>query len=180
MTIRDFLQLNSRTFDATPEPLDADDWVCDVNRMLNTAGVAPEDKVRYATHLLKGGSAAWWDHYQEMRPRDAYVSWDQFVEAFRSHHISEGIMERMKEKFCQLVQGNTDVVTYSTKFTDLVRYGGDEASTEEKKMKRFRSGLTPSISYALTHVTARTLDELVNIAVKEETGKLKFEELVLT
>nr|XP_051229462.1 uncharacterized protein LOC127347297 [Lolium perenne] len=173
--IRDFLQLNPRSFDATPQPLDADDWVRDVNRMLNIAGVAPEDKVKYATHLLKGGSAAWWDHYQEMRG-GADVSWDQFVEAFRSHHISDGIMERMKEKFCQLVQGNNDVITYSSQFTDLARYAGDEVPTDAKKQKRFRSGLKPSLRYALTHVPARTFDELVNNAVKEETGRLAFEE----
>jgi hypothetical protein len=40
LMIRDFLQLNPRSFDATPEPLDADDWVRDVNRMLTTTGVA--------------------------------------------------------------------------------------------------------------------------------------------
>ena len=37
--IQDFLQLNPRSFDAMPEPLDADDWVCDVNCMLTIAGV---------------------------------------------------------------------------------------------------------------------------------------------
>ena len=77
VTIRDFLQLNPRSFDSTPEPLDADDWVRDVNRMLNTAGVAPEDKVRFATHLLKGGSAAWWENFLEMRPTNApEVTWE--------------------------------------------------------------------------------------------------------
>ena len=44
VTIRDFLQLNPRSFDSTPEPLDADDWVRDVNRMLNTAGVAQKTR----------------------------------------------------------------------------------------------------------------------------------------
>ena len=37
--IQDFLQLNPRSFDSTPQPLDADDWVRDVNLMLITAGV---------------------------------------------------------------------------------------------------------------------------------------------
>jgi len=133
VTIRDFLQLNPRSFDSTPEPLDADDWVRDVNRMLNTAGVAPGDKVRFATHLLKGGSAAWWENFLEMCPAEANVTWEEFVEAFRSHHIPEGLMDRMKEKFCNLVQGNRDVVGYSIEFARLARYAGEEVSTEAKK-----------------------------------------------
>jgi hypothetical protein len=85
--IRDFLQLNPRYFDSTLEPLDADDWVRDVNRMLITAGVDPRDKERFATHLLKGGSAAWWDNFLEMHPAGAEIAWEEFVETFRSHHI---------------------------------------------------------------------------------------------
>ena len=177
MTIHDFLQLNPRSFDSTPEPLDADDWVRDVNRMLNTAGVAPEDKVRFATHLLKGGSAAWWENFLEMRPANApEVTWEEFWEAFRSHHIPEGLMDRMKEKFLSLVQGNKDVMAYSIEFTNLARYAGEEVSTDAKKQKRFRNGLKPALKYALTHVAAATFDKLVNAAVKEETGRLAFEE----
>ena len=177
VTIRDFLQLNPRSFDSTPEPLDADDWVRDVNRMLNTAGVAPEDKVRFATHLLKGGSAAWWENFLEMRPANApEVTWEEFWEAFRSHHIPEGLMDRMKEKFLSLVQGNKDVMAYSIEFTNLARYAGEEVSTDAKKQKRFRNGLKPALKYALTHVVAASFDKLVNTAVKEETGRLAFEE----
>jgi hypothetical protein len=145
--------------------------------MLNTARVAPEDRVWFATHLLKGGSASWWDNFLETRAHDTDVGWDEFVDVFRRHHISEGIMERMKDKFYQLVQGNNDVVTYSTEFTRLARYADDEASTDAKKQKRYRNGLKPSLRYALTHVQARSFDELVNNAVKEEIGRLAFEKL---
>ncbi|XP_071685425.1 uncharacterized protein [Lolium perenne] len=175
--IRDFLQLNPRSFDSTPEPLDADDWVRDVNRMLNTAGVAPEDKVRFATHLLKGGSAAWWENFLEMRPANAPdVTWEEFREAFRSHHIPEGLMDRMKEKFLSLVQGNKDVMAYIIEFSRLARYGGEEVSTDAKKQKRFRNGLKPALKYALTHVSMDTFDKLVNTAIKEESGRLAFDE----
>nr|XP_051209488.1 uncharacterized protein LOC127326742 [Lolium perenne] len=169
--IRDFLQLNPRSFDSTPEPLDADDWVRDVNRMLNTAGVAPEDKVRFATHLLTGGSAAWRENFLEMRPANAPdVTWEEFREAFRSHHIPEGLMDRMKEKFLSLVQA------YSIEFSKLAHYGGEEVSTDAKKQKRFRNGLKPALKYALTHVTVETFDKLVNTAIKEESGRLAFED----
>ena len=67
----------------------------DVNRMLIIAGVAQEDKVRFATHLLKGGSIAWWENFLEMHPPNADVTWEELLEAFRNHHILEGLMDRM-------------------------------------------------------------------------------------
>ena len=85
-------------------------------------------------------------------------------------------MDRMKEKFCNLVQGNKDVMGYNIEFTNLARYAGEEVSTDAKKQKRFRNGLKPVLKYALTHVKDATFDELVNIAVKEETGRFAFEE----
>jgi hypothetical protein len=146
--------------------------------MLNTTGVAPEDKVRFATHLLKGWCAAWWKNFTKMHPANAPdVTWEEFLEAFRSHHIPEGLMDMMKEKFLSLVQDNKDVMAYNIDFTNLARYVGDEVSTDAKNQKRFRNGLKPALKYALTHVVANTFDKLVNTAVKEETGRLGFEEL---
>jgi hypothetical protein len=36
----------------------------------------------------------------------------------------------MKVKFCNLVQGNKDVMGYIIDFTHLARYAGEEVSTE--------------------------------------------------
>jgi hypothetical protein len=111
-----------------------------------------------------------------MHPPNADITWEQFVEAFRSHHIPEGLMDRMKEKFCNLVHGNKDVMGYSIEFAHLTRYTGEEVSTGANKQQRFCNGLKPALKYTLTHVKAATFNELVNIAVKEVTGRLAFEE----
>jgi hypothetical protein len=111
-----------------------------------------------------------------MHPPNADITWEQFVEAFRSHHIPEGLMDRMKEKFCNLVHGNKDVMGYSIEFAHLTCYTGEEVSTGANKQQRFCNGLKPALKYALNHVKATTFDDLVNIAVKEETGRLSFEE----
>ncbi len=176
VTIRDFLQLNPPSFQPTAEPLDADDWLREVNRNLNVAGVANEDRVQFATHLLRGESAAWWENFQELHPPNLQFTWEEFSEAFKEHHIPEVIMQMMKEKFCSLVQGTKTVIGYSKEFTRLARYGEEEANTDTKKQKRFRNGLSPSIKYALTHVTTANFEKLVGAAIKEEAGRHAFED----
>ena len=66
VTIQEFLQLNPRTFDVTAEPIDADDWLCEMNKTISVTLVANEDRVPYVTYLLRGVSAAWWDNYLMM------------------------------------------------------------------------------------------------------------------
>ena len=67
VSIKEFLSMGPRAFVATREPLDADDWIREMARALDIAHVAEEDKVKYATYLLKGQAATWWENYQTMR-----------------------------------------------------------------------------------------------------------------
>jgi hypothetical protein len=78
VTIREFLNLNPRTFDTPLKPLDADDWLREMNRTLNIARVAPADRVSFVTFLLRGESAAWRDSYLERRDPDVETGWDEF------------------------------------------------------------------------------------------------------
>jgi len=61
VTLSDFQNARPIPFARAPEPMDAEDWVADTERKLNTVGCSDEEKVRYATHLLTGPAASWWE-----------------------------------------------------------------------------------------------------------------------
>ena len=86
-TLRDFLQLNPRTFASSSQPLDADNWLGEMNRTIIVANVSPEDRVTFVTFLLKGQSAAWWQTRQALRAADAPVTWEEFQQC---HGHEEG------------------------------------------------------------------------------------------
>ena len=109
VNIKDFLSLGPKPFVSTREPLDADDWICDVTRALEISCMAEEDKVNYISYLLKGQAGSWWENFKEMRG-GAHITWAIFKDAFLNHHIPDGLMERMREEFCALKQGKMDVV----------------------------------------------------------------------
>lgn len=56
-----FLRLNPQRFSSSPEPIVADDWLRAVNKNLDTVGCTDAERVRFASHLLEGPAAAWWD-----------------------------------------------------------------------------------------------------------------------
>ena len=76
-TLARFLRLNTQRFSSTPEPIVADDWLRSVNRNLETVGCTEAERVRFASHLLEGPAAAWWDNYLLTYPIDT-ITWVQF------------------------------------------------------------------------------------------------------
>jgi hypothetical protein len=42
--------------------MDAEDWLTDTERKMKAVGANDEEKVCYATHLLSGPAASWWDN----------------------------------------------------------------------------------------------------------------------
>ena len=104
-----------------------------MSRLLETADVPEQEWVKCATHLLKGDAALWWENYLKANCTGFQPTWEQFTGAFKEQYLSEIVMERMKEVFLNLKQGNDNVNTYIRNFMNLSRYGGDEISDDKKK-----------------------------------------------
>jgi hypothetical protein len=51
------------TFASSPYPLDADDWLKSIEKMLNIAQCSDREKVLYASGRLTGPAADFWDSY---------------------------------------------------------------------------------------------------------------------
>jgi hypothetical protein len=62
------------------------------------------------------------------------------VEAFRSHHIPEVVMDRKADEFRHLKMGGMLVQEYANRYQELMRYVPDDTDTEKKKVYRFLEG----------------------------------------
>jgi hypothetical protein len=51
------------TIASLPDPLDADDWLKSIEKMLNIAQCSDREKVLYASGHLTGPATDWWDSY---------------------------------------------------------------------------------------------------------------------
>src|SRR6266566_5109305 len=61
ITLQEFVRLNPTIFRSSVQPLDADDWLRDIVYEMESANVAPASFVTFASYLLKGPAAQWWD-----------------------------------------------------------------------------------------------------------------------
>src|SRR3954467_1470489 len=87
VTLRDFMRLNPPPFHQPAQPLDADDWLRDVNRQLEFANVSAADYVNFASYFLRGPAAQWWDTYKGSLAEGTVVTWNDFKAAFRARYV---------------------------------------------------------------------------------------------
>jgi hypothetical protein len=92
VSLADFLNTRPIPFALAQELMDAEDWLLDTKRKLNTMNCSDGEKIRYATHLLCGPVAAWWDNIVAIHPPGRVFTWDEFKNKFREANVPESIM----------------------------------------------------------------------------------------
>ena len=92
--------------------MDADAWVRTIESKFSLLVVpcSNANQARFGAQQLRSTARLWWDHCNDMLPVDHIVTWDEFKNAFRAHHIPEGLMERKLNEFLDLTQGTSTVL----------------------------------------------------------------------
>jgi len=78
VSLRQFLQTQPPSFSKAVDPLEAHDWLLEVEKKLETVGCSDEEKVRYAAHQLTGLAGAWWSNFKHNRAENELVTWVVF------------------------------------------------------------------------------------------------------
>jgi hypothetical protein len=126
-----------------------------------------ENKANFAALQLRGEALMWWDHFKSMQ-RGHAKTWDEFKQAFKSHHIPKGLMDRKMRELLALRQGSDTVYRYAQKFNSLCQYGRHYVDTDAKKMERSRDGLDGKLYERLNLLEPANFHELVNKAISQE------------
>jgi hypothetical protein len=163
-----FLRLNPPSFSSSSEPIAADDWLRTINKKLDTIEAQEAERVRFAAHQLEGPAAEWWDNYQITYPDVNAITWNQFQQAFRIAHVSDGVIQLKRCEFYDLRQGSRSVIEYGEIFNKLARYAPDDMSTDAKRQSEFIRGLNDEISIQLVAVRFNSYQELLDRAVVVE------------
>ena len=129
----------------------------------------------FAAYFLEGVALQWWENFVAIHHVGHVVTWQEFSDDFRGYHIQDQLMERKREEFCNLTQGNMSVHEYRTKFTRLARYAQEEVSTDAQKQARFRKGLSPVLRHDLNLHEFVNFRDLVDKSFKAKYGNELYE-----
>jgi hypothetical protein len=174
---REFMSHKPPTFSSSPDPLQADDWLKSVEKMLNITQCTDREKVLYASGRLTGPAADWWDAYCAAHAAADTISWAEFSTNFRNYHIPAGLMKIKKKEFLSLKQGGMSVSEYRDKFIQLSRYAPAEVADDEKKQELFIEGLIGPLQYQLMSHTFPSFQRLLDKAIALEHKRVELGEM---
>jgi hypothetical protein len=108
-----------------------------------------------------------------MIPAGHQITWAEFKQAFKEHHIPKDLMDRKMKELLALNQGSDTVYEYAKKFNALCQYGGHHVDNDAKKIERFRDGLHGDLYERLNLYEPNNYQDLVNKAISQEDAMSK-------
>jgi hypothetical protein len=138
-----------------------------------TLPCSEERKASFAALQLRGAALIWWENFKTMIPTGHQITWTEFKQAFKEHHIPKGLMDRKIEELLALKQGSDKVYEYAKKFNALCQYGGHHIENDAKKIERFRDGLHGDLYERLNLYEPNNYQDLVNKAISQEDAMSK-------
>ncbi|CAN6234283.1 unnamed protein product [Urochloa humidicola] len=72
---QEFMSHRPPTFSHSTDPLQADDWLKTVNKILDIAQCTDREKVMYASGRLEGTASDWWDAYVAAHQDAQTITW---------------------------------------------------------------------------------------------------------
>src|SRR5207237_3351891 len=91
--LHDFLSTKPSTFAYAVEPLDADDWLKDIQSKLQISQCGGRERVLYAMHQLTGAAADWWNAFTAADDDPDNISCTDLKTAFHTHHIPARVLQ---------------------------------------------------------------------------------------
>jgi hypothetical protein len=164
----EFMRGHPPTFAHSSDPMDAEDWLCTVERELHTAQCDDREKVVYGPRLLRGAAQSWWESYLATHANPDTITWEEFRGSFHEYHVPAGLMTVKKEEFLALKQGSSSVSEYRDRFLQLSRYAPEDVNTDTKRQYRFLRGLVDPLQYQLMNHTFPTFQHLIDRAIMTE------------
>jgi hypothetical protein len=97
------------------------------------------------------------------------VSWVEFHNAFRTHHIPAGVMRKKCQEFIDVKQGGRSVHDYAKLFNHLAQYAPNQVDTDDKKKDRFMIGLSTKLQERMALNMGGSFPEFVsNVIITDE------------
>ncbi|MQL85293.1 hypothetical protein Taro_017813 [Colocasia esculenta] len=165
-----FKRMLPPSFKGESDPLLAESWMREIEKIFRAISCADEDKVTLATYMLQERADVWWASLLRTRFEDDAidVAWDEFVRLFWAKFVPEHIQDRMEQEFLSLTQGSMTVLEYEARFAELSKYAPHIVTDERRKAKKFVMDLKPSLRTRLVAFDHRTLDEALSAACRQE------------
>ncbi|GMN71254.1 hypothetical protein TIFTF001_053370 [Ficus carica] len=140
-----FRRMKAPKFEGLTDPVAADNWLIDIQVILDFTRLTEQEKVLCASFSLKKDARHWWTTVQ-MRRDVMAMSWQDFITEFRAMYYNAEILAVQQDEFTCLQQGSMTVMEAVQKFEQLARMCPELVQTEKEKVRRMMKMLRTDIA----------------------------------
>lgn len=144
-SLKDFCHHKPDSFYRKGDHISAENWLNDMEELLNLIGCTEGQKVMYIAYKLLGEAKRWWEVERNLLVMElgaeSAITWTRFKKEFDNQNFPQIVREAKAQEFMDLVQGSMTVAQYAAKFIQLSRFALYVILDEEKKAKKFERGL---------------------------------------
>ncbi|XP_062076389.1 uncharacterized protein LOC133831715 isoform X1 [Humulus lupulus] len=167
-----FRKQHPPVFEGSIDPVQAEEWISGMERILNMMGVQGNERVVCASFMLRKDARIWWEVVEQSRDVNT-MDWDGFKQVFNDKYYNSAVLAAKMDEFTKLTQGNLSVTEYAQKFDRLAKFAKDLVPTDKVRADRFVRGLKPMIARDVEIVSrgAFTYAEVVEMALTAERSE---------
>ncbi|GMN35317.1 hypothetical protein TIFTF001_048444 [Ficus carica] len=130
-----FRRMKAPEFEGPTDPIAADNWLIDIQVILDFMRLTEQEKVLCASFALRKDARHWWMTVQ-MRQDVLAMDRQDFVTEFRAMYYNAEILAAQQDEFTSLQQGSMTVMEAVQKFEQLARLCPELVPTEREKVRR--------------------------------------------
>ena len=115
--VKQFRDLHLPEFDGSSNPLVAENWIRELEKIFLLTDISETQKVICASFMLKEGASHWWDMIKRAYHTDEHpMIWALFKTLFFEKYFPRVKREEKETEFRSLKQRNFSLVKYERKF----------------------------------------------------------------
>ena len=164
--IVEFKKLAPPAFKGTIKPLEADNWIMEMEKAFAVQECHDEEKIRYTAYLLQGEAYNWWRILEQKYEYDRIpLTWERFRDEFFDKYFPRSVRIQKEQEFIHLKQGNRSVAEYEVKFTELAKFVPRLVEIEQDRVHKFEMRLKTEIKRQVVPYELNTYASVVNKAL---------------
>ncbi|KAL5577784.1 hypothetical protein UlMin_019483 [Ulmus minor] len=137
------------TFEGSNNPLAAEEWLRNIERILDFMKLSDHERIMCATYKLTKDARYWWEVTRQTKDLET-LSWTEFVQMFNRKYFNPTMLLSKEAEFNNIQQGNMTVDEAVLRFDRLARLCSHLVPTDKERTRRLIAMLRPEIANTVT------------------------------
>ena len=165
--LNQFRKANPPSFLGEHDPIKAERWVMQLEKIFGVIECTTEQRVSLATYMLEGEAEYWWKGAKRLlESKGLQITWETFIETFFDKYFPETLKIKKETEFLTLQQGDMSIDQYGAKFEELCKFSKYLKETHDEAWKciHFERGLRVELKDRVATHEIRDYPKLASIA----------------